>query len=116
LDIHNQIDSIIDESILIKNIQNLFFSSCIVDDAMTKLFIEIEKILGFDRIGIAFIDYANEKIIAEYGVASYQNILLGSGFEIDISKTSLTKLISSKKSQLQGPLKWNLEVVQIVRL
>lgn len=69
-----------------------------MDHLLDTLFNKAQKVLSYDRIGIAFVDYKNMTIRAEHGVANYDNILLGPGFEVSISETSLSHTLENKKS------------------
>lgn len=68
-----------------------------VDEVITALFNILSREIHIDRVGVAFIDYEQKQIIAEYGRASYQEVLLGPGFEIDIESTSLSALLNNPK-------------------
>ena len=53
----------------------------LVEDAMDQLFPLLKERMGIDRIGLAFIDYTRDVIIAEYGVLDGGPLILVPGFE-----------------------------------
>lgn len=80
----------------IKEISNRLF---VLDDILDELFIKIQKIFPVDRIGVAFIDYEKQIMVAEYAISNYGEIALGAGYEVEMSLTSLVKIAQEKKSQ-----------------
>lgn len=66
-------------------------------DSLENLFPYIEDKLEIDRIGIAYIDHRNEKIIQVYGKNRNGELKLKIGFELPFVRTSLYDLIESKK-------------------
>ena len=48
---------------------------------MVQLFPLLKERMGIDRIGLAFIDYTRDVIIAEYGVLDGGPLILVPGFE-----------------------------------
>ena len=71
----------------------------LLTEVIDNLFEMIEGELHVDRVGIAFVNYKDEEIIAEYGIANYDKILLGSGFNVSFKDTSLYKLIENPKTR-----------------
>lgn len=96
--IHDTVKHIFEEEKLAQRIKNVIISSYHIDDVMQLLFKELSINNPLDRIGIAFVDYSRQKFVAEYGTASYDNIKLGPGFEVDLKKTSLSNIIKTKAS------------------
>lgn len=103
--IYNRMKFIFKEEEISQNIKNIVLSTYHIDDLIDKLFKEMSKSDDIDRIGIAFVDYSSRKFIAEYGKASYDDVKLGPGFEVDFDKTTLTHILTNKKSYITNDLK-----------
>lgn len=82
----------------IRNIEVNLQTEYEMDHLLNALFESAQDILSYDRIGIAFVDLKNQSIRAEHGVTHYDNILLGPGFSVPISETSLGDVLKNKKS------------------
>ncbi len=96
--IHNLVEDIMEESQFTSRVRDVLMQRFVVDDVISSLFDVVHERMGIDRIGIAFVDYHHQKIIAEYGVAHYDKILLGPGFEVGFEQTSLSRIITTKES------------------
>ena len=103
------VETLFEERRFISEIREILLNYYIVDDVMDVLFSKIEKVMGIDRIGIAFVDYERELFIAEYGVANYDDILLGPGFEIPFKETRLSNLLKHKKAMQTPDLELDFE-------
>ncbi len=88
----------IEEEKFTKEVKELIQTHYLIDDLIELLFDKVNLKFDIDRIGIAFVDYSKRKFIAEFGVANFDNIRLGPGFEVNFSKTSLTTTLYSKES------------------
>ena len=88
----------IEEEKFTKEVKELIQTHYLIDDLIELLFEKVKLKFDLDRIGIAFVDYSKRKFIAEFGVANFDNIRLGPGFEVNFSKTSLTTTLYSKES------------------
>ncbi|SCY90726.1 HD domain-containing phosphohydrolase [Alkaliphilus peptidifermentans] len=93
----NLVHSVIQEQKIIDEIKLISSNEFILEDVLDSIFNIINSTLKTDRLGVAFVNYSQEKIIAEHGVFKYNNVLLGPGFEVSFKDTSLTELIHSKK-------------------
>ena len=102
--IHNYIDNVFEENRFIEDVKEVLLKVYVVEDAVDALFKLLKERMGIDRVGLAFIDYSEEKIIAEYGVISDNNIKLGPGFEIPFVRTTLYDLIESRKPKINNDL------------
>ena len=102
--IYNRMKFIFKEEEISQNIKNIVLSTYHIDDLIDKLFIEMSKTDAIDRIGVAFVDYSSKKFVAEYGKASYDDVKLGSGFEVNFDKTTLTHILANKKSFITNDL------------
>lgn len=103
------VERLFEERKFISDIREILLSYYIVDDVMDVLFSKVEKVLGIDRIGIAFVDYEREMFVAEYGVANYENILLGPGFEVPFDHTRLSNILKHKKGMQTADLEMDFE-------
>ncbi len=107
--IHNYIENVFEENRFIEDIKEVLLKVYVVEDAVDALFNLLKDRIGIDRVGLAFIDYSREMIIAEYGVISDNNIKLGPGFEVPFVRTSLYDLIESKKPMINNNLENEFE-------
>lgn len=107
--IHGYIDDLFEENRFIEDIRDVLINQYLVEDAMDQLFPLLQKRMGIDRIGLAFIDYAREVIVAEYGVIANGPLVLGPGFELPINYTSLNELIESKDPRISNDLEASFE-------
>lgn len=98
------IEAVFKENAFTTEIRDVLMTHYIVDDAVENLFEVLSKQIGIDRVGIAFIDYGREKVIAEYGACNYGKILLGPGFEVDFKETSLLKTIKNAEALITSDL------------
>lgn len=92
------VKELIEEEKFTKEVKELIQTHYLIDDLIELLFDKVKLKFDIDRIGIAFVDYSKRKFIAEFGVANFDNIRLGPGFEVNFSKTSLTTTLYSKES------------------
>lgn len=76
----------------------------LLTEVLDNLFNMIEDELFVDRVGIAFVNYKEKEIIAEYGIANYDKVLLGSGFQVSFNETSLYELIENPKTLITNDL------------
>lgn len=102
--IHNYIENVFEENRFIEDVKEVLLKVYVVEDAVDALFKLLKERMGIDRVGLAFIDYSREMIIAEYGVITDNNIKLGPGFEVPFVRTSLYDLIESKKPMINNDL------------
>lgn len=98
------IKQLFDERKFIAEIREILLEHYIVDDVIESLFESLEKVMGIDRIGIAFVDYNRNLLIAEYGVANYDDVLLGPGFEVDIESSRLSRMLIDKEPFMTSDL------------
>lgn len=92
------VKDIIEEEKFTKEVKSLIETQYLIDDVIQSLFEKLHLRMGVDRIGIAFADYSRERIVAEIGVASFEKVMLGPGFEVPFDKTSLSDVLMQKKS------------------
>jgi HD-GYP domain-containing protein (c-di-GMP phosphodiesterase class II) len=104
----NEIESIIhqvmQEQDFLQKIKVVTSRGYLLTEVIDNLFEMIEEELHIDRVGVAFVNYKDEEIIAEYGIANYEKILLGSGFNVSFSSTSLYELIENPKTLITNDL------------
>lgn len=103
-DIHNYIETVFEENRFIEDIKEVLLKVYVVEDAVDALFTLLKERMGIDRVGLAFVDYNREMIIAEYGVIVDSVIKLGPGFEVPFVRTSLYDLIELKKPMINNDL------------
>lgn len=102
--IHGYIDDLFEENRFIEDVRDVLINQYLVEDAMDQLFPLLKERMGIDRIGLAFIDYTRNVIIAEYGVLSEASLILGPGFELPMSQTSLIEIVESKEPRITNDL------------
>lgn len=102
--IHKYIDTVFEENRFIEDVKEVLLKVYTVEDAVDALFSLLKERMGIDRVGLAFVDYAREMIIAEYGVITDDNVKLGPGFEVPFVRTSLFDLFESKKPVINNDL------------
>lgn len=100
-----QVKEIMEERKFSADVKSILMSKYVIDDAIEGLFHMVTKEMGVDRLGIAFVDYSRKKLVAEFGIANYDNILLGPGFESDFSESTLTQMLSDKRITFSGDLR-----------
>lgn len=103
-EIHNYIDTVFEENRFIEDIKEVLLKVYVVEDAVDALFNLLKERIGIDRVGLAFVDYNREMIVAEYGVIVDRVIKLGPGFEVPFVRTSLYDLIESIKPMINNDL------------
>lgn len=104
------VKDIIEEEKFTKEVKDLIETHYMIDDVIESLFEKLHVRMGVDRIGIAFADYSRKKIVAEIGVANFDKILLGPGFEVPFHKTALAEVLDSKRSFITADLEEALKV------
>jgi len=102
--IHNYIDNLFEENRFIEEVREVLLEKYIVDDVVDELFVLLNERIGVDRVGLAFVDYTREMIIAEYGMIIDHSLKLGPGFEVPFVRTSLYDLIDSKRPLINNDL------------
>ncbi|MGM0378235.1 MAG: HD-GYP domain-containing protein [Bacillota bacterium] len=102
--IFSSIENIIKEQNFINKVKVLTNKAYFLSELLEILFDTIEDKLNIDRIGVAFINYQKKEIVAEYGVANYDNIVLNTGFNVSFDETSLTDLIDNPKVIFENDL------------
>lgn len=98
------IHEVMQEQDFLQKIKNVTSRGYLLTEVLDNLFKMIENELSVDRVGIAFINYKDEQIIAEYGIANYDKILLSSGFNVSFKETSLYELIEHPKTLISNDL------------
>ena len=102
--IHKYIETVFEENRFIEDVKEVLLKVYTLEEAVDHLFSLLKERMGVDRVGLAFVDYSREMIVAEYGVLVDQNIKLGPGFEVPFVRTSLFDLIESKKPVINNDL------------
>lgn len=102
--IHGYIEDLFEENRFIEDVRDVLINQYLVEDAMDQLFPLLKERMGIDRIGLAFIDYTRDVIIAEYGVLDHGSLILGPGFELPLAKTSLNELVANKEPRISNDL------------
>lgn len=104
IEISKLVKEIFEEEQFTKEVEEIASKHYIVDDLVEVLFEKINLKIGIDRVGVAFVDYGHKKFIAEIGVASFENIKLGPGFEVPFSRTTLSRILYDKKAFISDDL------------
>lgn len=91
--IKKDINDIVDELVFVEEVKRATNKGYLLTDVIEQLFKTIEKRLHVDRVGVAFVNYETEEIIAEYGEANYSPLYLEPGFTVGFHETSLYNLI-----------------------
>ncbi len=104
----NYIEEIMNERKFTNDIHDLLLKHLVVDDVISALFEIVQDRINIDRIGVAFVDYNRKKIIAEFGTARYEPILLGPGFEVSFEQTSLSEILTNPVSIICDDLERDL--------
>lgn len=92
------------EQLFLEEIKNIAANEYVLDNVLEKIFTKLNAFVRVDRIGVAFIDYEKGRIVAETAKINYGNVLLGPGFEVCMNQTSLTEIITNKKSIFSNDL------------
>jgi HD-GYP domain-containing protein (c-di-GMP phosphodiesterase class II) len=103
-EIKSIIHQVMQEQDFLQKIKVVTSRGYLLTEVIENLFEMIEKELKVDRVGVAFVNYKDEEIIAEYGIANYEKILLGSGFNVSFNDTSLYELIKNPKTLITNDL------------
>ncbi len=104
MEIESIVHQVMQEQDFLQKIKVVTSRGYLLTEVIDNLFEMIEEELRVDRVGVAFVNYIDEEIIAEYGIANYDKILLGSGFNVAFNDTSLYKLIKNPKTLISNNL------------
>jgi len=96
-EIYSTVEKLFAEQRMSIEFKDLVSQTYLMDDILDTLFDRVNVLLDIDRIGIAFVDYRRGYIVAEYGVARYDNLKLGTGYEVKTETTSLKKHLHNHK-------------------
>ena len=102
--IQNLVETIFDEQSASTTFKNQVMETYMMDEIIEKLYERVNRIFSIQRIGVAFVDYSKQVIMAEHGVLESGRVHLGPGFQVDFQETSLTDLLKSKKPQIDNDL------------
>lgn len=102
--IKKNVENIFMERKFLSEIRGILSKEFKLDDILDKLLSIIGESTNTNRIGIAYIDYDRNLIIAEHGSFDYGRVLLNEGFSVELEKTSLKEIIHSKKAKLSNNL------------
>lgn len=103
-EIHHMITSIFEEQWDSTQFKNQVMDTYLMDEIIDKLYERVNHLFPIERIGIAFVDYSKEKIVAEYGVLKAGQVKLGPGYQVDFAETSLTNFFESKTGLIDNDL------------
>lgn len=103
-----RIQKIFEEQKLSQDFKELITHKYHIDDIMDALLFKVNALFGVKRVGIAFIDYKRKTIMAEYGTAVYDKVLINTGFEVPLESSSLYQLTKSKEAILNNDLESSL--------
>jgi len=98
------VENVYNNQMFLEEVKNIASNEYVLDDVLEKVFEKLNDSIRVDRIGVAFVDYKRESIVAETAKISYGNILLGPGFEVSMHNTSLTEILTTKKSKFNNDL------------
>lgn len=102
VEIYNIVEKMFNEQKTLEEFKNLVSQTYHMDDIVDMLFDSLNEAFDIDRVGIAFVDYRRGCIVAEYGVASYQNLYLGPGYEVKMSNTSLKRFLNNHQGLINN--------------
>ena len=102
--IQSMVHAVMQEQDFLQRIKVVASKGYLLSEVLEDLFDMIEKELSVDRIAVAFVNYKDKKIIAEYGVANYDELFLGPGFSVSFNETSLYELIKNPKTLVTNDL------------
>ena len=102
--IQNLVETIFDEQAASTAFKNQVMETYMMDEIIEKLYERVNRIFSIQRIGVAFVDYSKQVIMAEHGVIESGKVHLGPGFQVDFQETSLTELLKTKKPQINNDL------------
>jgi HD-GYP domain-containing protein (c-di-GMP phosphodiesterase class II) len=102
--IQNLVETIFDEQSASTAFKNQVMETYMMDEIIEKLYERVNRIFSIQRIGVAFVDYSKQVIMAEHGVLESGKVHLGPGFQVDFQETSLTELLKTKKPQINNDL------------
>ena len=107
--IKKNVEDIFREQEFIKEIKEILSREYLLDEIIDKLLHLVKDSMNTNRIGIAYIDYKKEKIVAEYGSFDYGKVLLGPGFSVSMNETSLSNMIETKKGIITNSISEELK-------
>lgn len=102
--IENDIKNIFEDRQFVSQTKDILNGEYILDEIIEKLLYLVKDSMNTNRIGVAYIDYKNNEIIAEYGAFDYGKVLLGPGFSVPIKSTSLKDIITTKKGTITNSI------------
>jgi signal transduction histidine kinase len=73
-------------------------------DILDFVFEETRSIMPCDRIGVAFIDDAHERIVAHWARATYDPLLLGVGYTGDLAGSTLERVLAENSVRIINDL------------
>lgn len=85
------------EHIFLDEIKNMAANEYVLDDVLEGIFEKLNTFVRVDRIGVAFVDYDKEIIVAETAKIDYGKVFLGPGYKVHMKNTSLTEIIETKQ-------------------
>lgn len=94
---------------LISDFNSIVSNEYVIDEIIDKLLHHTSKIMGVDRVGIAFYDKSINAVVTEYGVATYDDIYLNVGYHSDLSTSSLRKVIEEKEGYINNDVMASFE-------
>lgn len=103
-EIYNSIRNILEDEEFTSDVKDYIVNAYHINDLIERLYEILSARFRIDRVGVAFVDYSNQKFIAEFGVANYENIRLGPGFEVGFNDTTLTSILRNKQSIIMDDL------------
>ncbi len=109
IEIYNTIEKMFEEQKTFEDFKNLVSQTYLMDDILDMLFDRINRSIQVDRIGIAFIDYRRDCIVAEYGVSNYDDLRLGAGYEVRLGNSSLRKHLNNHKGYINNDVEGSYE-------
>jgi HD-GYP domain-containing protein (c-di-GMP phosphodiesterase class II) len=102
--ISKQFQDVMSEQRLISGVKREAGRGYVLQDVLETLFEQMHPILDVHRIGVAFIDLEQRKVIAEHGILDQGVISLGPGFEADLDTSSLKGIMDSGEPAVTGDL------------
>lgn len=96
------------EEKLKEDVKQIITDSYNLDSIVLNVFKLLKKHISISRIGVAFIDYIDEKIITEVSVSDTSPILIKAGYKVSFNETGLMEILESKEGRYYNDLELEL--------
>jgi signal transduction histidine kinase len=89
---------------LLDHINRRIASGTTLRDVITFLFEQVQSVIPCDRIGVAFIEENEQRLVLHIVVARYPELHLGEGYSADIEGSSLKEIFASDSPRIINDL------------